>query len=445
MPGIIGQQAVVIGAGIAGLAAARALSDSFERVVLLERDTLAEDAVPRIGVPQGKQPHALLVGGLRALTELFPRFVDQLLESGAVAYDYRMVRFEMAGFDPLPQRDLGIPVYSASRPVIEYVIRQELKHRPNISLQDQSRVEALIRSDSGAVGEVRYAVRGGAVHSLSADLVIDASGRGVPTLKLLDTIGCDHPPVSSIGINIDYSTAIYAKPKDAPADWLLVGTLPRAPQERHGGVIMPIEGNRWMVTLTARHPQSPPPATDQEFHAFAQNLRTKTIFNAIQNAERITPISRHRFTGSRRVHWERLSGLPRGLLLLGDAACHFNPIFGQGMSSAAQQALALRQVLSTAANESDPLGWLQEIYFQKLAAVLDAPWSTAVSDLIYPETTGTRPEHFEQSMKFSAGLMRLAAQDPEVHKLMTEVQQLLKPPSIFNDPDLRQRVAQLMT
>jgi hypothetical protein len=264
-------------------------------------------------------------------------------------------------------------------------------------------------------------------------------------LKLLDTIGCAHPPVSSIGINIDYSTAIYAKPKDAPADWLLVGTLPRAPQERHGGVIMPIEGNRWMVTLTARHPQSPPPATDDEFHAFAEKLRTKTIFNAIQNAERITPISRHRFTGSARVHWERLAEPPRGLLLLGDAACHFNPLFGQGMSAAAQQALVLKQLLGTAAEESDPLGWLQLIYFQKLAAVLDAPWSLAVSDLIYPETTGTRPEHFDQSMKFGAGLMRLAVQDPEVHKLMTEVQQMLKPPSVYNDPDLRRRVAQAMT
>lgn len=196
-------------------------------------------------------------------------------------------------------------------------------------------------------------------------------------MKLLDAIGCSRPPISSIGINIDYSTAIYAKPKDAPADWLLVGTLPRAPQERHGGVIMPIEGNRWMVTLTARHPQSPPAATDDEFHAFAKNLHTKTIFNAIQNAGRTTPISRHRFTGSARVHWERLAGLPRGLLLLGDAACHFNPIFGQGMSSAAQQALVLKQLLSTAAGESDPLGWLQSIYFQKLAAYAFAPLPAA--------------------------------------------------------------------
>jgi 2-polyprenyl-6-methoxyphenol hydroxylase-like FAD-dependent oxidoreductase len=445
MPTIIGKQAVVIGAGIAGLAAARALSDSFERVVVLERDTLAGDAAPRIGVPQGKQPHALLVGGLRALTELFPQFVEQLLKSGAVTYDYRMVRFEIAGFDPLPQRDLGIPVYSASRPVIEYVIRQELKHIPNVFLQDQSRVEALTRSASGVVNEVRYAARGGAVHSLSADLVVDASGRGAPTMKLLDAIGCARPPISSIGINIDYSTAIYAKPKDAPADWLLVGTLPRAPLERDGGVIMPIEGNRWMVTLTSRHPQSLPPATDDEFHAFAQNLRTKTIFNAIQNAERLTPISRHRFTGSERVHWERLADLPPGLLLLGDAACHFNPLFGQGMSAAAQQALVLQQLLATASAESDPLGWLQPVYFQKLAAVLDAPWSVAVSDLIYPETTGTRPENFDQTMKFGAALMRLAAQDPEVHKLVTEVQQLLKPPSVYNDPDLRRRIAQLMT
>lgn len=207
---------------------------------------------------------------------------------------------------------------------------------------------------------------------------------------------------------------------------------------------MPIEGKQWMVTLTTRHPQSPPPSTVEEFFAFANNLRTKTIFNAIQNAERITPISRHRFTGSVRVHWERLDNLPRGLLLLGDAACHFNPLFGQGMSSAAQQALVLKQLLDGAVDETDPLGWLQSVYFQKLAAVLNAPWSVAVSDLIYPQTTGIRPEHFEESMKFSAGLLRLAVQDPEIHKLMTEVQQLLKPPSVFGDPDLRRRIAQAM-
>jgi 2-polyprenyl-6-methoxyphenol hydroxylase-like FAD-dependent oxidoreductase len=187
---MIGQRAVVIGAGIAGLAAARALSDSFGQVVVLERDTLTAEAAPRIGVPQGRQPHALLVGGLRALTELFPQFVEQLLKSGAVAYDYRMARMEMGGIDPLPQRDLGIPIYSATRPLMESVVRRELKQMPNVSLQEKCRVEALGLSESGSANEVRYAASGSVVHSLSADLIIDASGRGAPTLKLLDSIGC---------------------------------------------------------------------------------------------------------------------------------------------------------------------------------------------------------------------------------------------------------------
>ena len=351
---------------------------------------------------------------------------------------------EMGGFDPLPQRDMGIPIYSASRPLIEYAIRQELEQTHNVTLQEQSRVEALTLSESGAINGARYSAPGGAVHTVAADLVVDASGRGVPTLKLLDTIGCAHPDTSSIGINIDYSTAIFAKPKEAPSDWLLLATIPNAPRERHGGLIMPIEGNQWMVTMSSRHPQSPPPATDAEFLTHAERLRTKTIFNAIQSAERITPITRHRFTGSVRIHWERLSTLPRGLLLLGDAACHFNPLFGQGMTAAAQQAMALKRLLTTAADESDPLGWLQSIYFKKLAEVLEAPWSVAVSDFIYPETTGTRPETFERSMQFAAGLMRLAAQDPEIHRLMTEVQQLLKSPSVYNDPELHRRVAQVM-
>lgn len=444
MPQILGQRAVVIGAGIAGLAAARALADSFTQILILERDKLIQDAAPRIGVPQGKQPHALLVGGLRALTDQFPNFLDRFLKSGAVVYDYSKARMEMGGFDPLPQRDLGIPIYSASRPLIEYAIRQELEQTHNVILQEQSRVEAITLSESGAINGARYSAPGGAVHTVPTDLIVDASGRGVPTLKLLDTIGCAHPDTSSIGINIDYSTAIFAKPKDAPSDWLLLATIANAPRERHGGLIMPIEGNQWMVTMSSRHPQSPPPATDAEFLGHAERLRTKTIFNAIQSAERITPITRHRFTGSVRVHWGRLSTLPRGLLLLGDAACHFNPLFGQGMTAAAQQAMVLKRLLTTAADKSDPLGWLQSIYFQRLEEVLEAPWSVAVSDFIYPETTGARPETFERSMQFAAGLMRLAVQDPEIHRLVTEVQQLLKSPSVYNDPELRQRVAQVM-
>jgi 2-polyprenyl-6-methoxyphenol hydroxylase-like FAD-dependent oxidoreductase len=442
---MIGQRAIVIGAGIAGMACARALSDGFEQVVILERDAPSRDASPRGGVPQGKQPHALLAGGIHALRGLFPAFVQQLVKAGAVSYDYTKVRLEMGGIDPLPQRDLGIPVYSASRPFIEHVIRGELEQFRNISIQWQSRVEAVTLMDGAVSGANFASPAGGTPVHLSADLIVDASGRAVPTMKLLDSFGDSPPEVSKIGINIDYSTAIFAKPTDAAADWLLAGTIPKAPEENHGAIVMPIEGNQWMVTMSTRHPSAPAPATDEDFLAHARGLRTETIFNAIRNAKRITPIVRFRFTGSERVHWERTSNLPRGLLLLGDAACHFNPLFGQGMSAAAQEALALKDLVPDAAHQHDPLGWLQSEYFKKLTAVLDAPWSVAKADLIYPQTTGTRPPDLERSVKFAAALMRLAVEDPAVHKLMTEVQQLLKPPSVYNDPALQRRIAQLAT
>ncbi len=170
--------------------------------MLLERDAPNRDASPRTGVPQGKQPHALLAGGLHALSGLFP----------------------------------------------SHVIRGELQQFGNISLQWHSRVEA-VTSVGGAVSGVSFASPdGGAPGHLSADLIVDASGRAVPTMKLLGAIGDSPPEVSKIGINIDYSTAIFAKPKDAADDWLLAGTIPKAPEERHGAIVMPIEGNQWMVT-----------------------------------------------------------------------------------------------------------------------------------------------------------------------------------------------------
>jgi 2-polyprenyl-6-methoxyphenol hydroxylase-like FAD-dependent oxidoreductase len=178
-PSAVGNQAVVVGAGMSGLAAAAAVADYFDQVVVLERDTLPSDAAHRAGTPQSRHLHALLAGGQRALGELFPRFEEKLARAGAVPLRVAVdVRMELPGFDPFPTRDLGWDVYSMSRPLIERVVRECVQQHSNITLRQRCRVRDLVASADGeAVTAVRYENAVGNSETLHGDLIIDASGR----------------------------------------------------------------------------------------------------------------------------------------------------------------------------------------------------------------------------------------------------------------------------
>ena len=239
MSNVIGQQAVVIGAGIGGLSAARALADHFERVLVLERDALPAEPLDRAGVPQGRHVHALLAGGQRALGELFPGFESDLVRAGAVPLRVGLdVRVERPGFDPFPQRDLGWDAYAMSRPLIEWAVRRRVEECSSIELRQRCRVQELVpRADGSGVSGVRYTNPDGAAETASADLVIDASGLGRPTLDLLVTTGRTQPEATTIGVDFMYATAVFAIPEDASGDWKGVmcfrGRRPRESRSTH--------------------------------------------------------------------------------------------------------------------------------------------------------------------------------------------------------------------
>ena len=157
MSGWIGEQAVVIGAGIGGLTAAAVLSEFFSRVIVLERDDLPSQAAPRAGVPQGKHAHALLAGGHAALKELFPGFADDLAAAGAVPFNAGLdLHIEEPGYDPFPQRDLGLITYAMSRPLLEHVVRLHALRRNTVRLRANcSAREIIATADGAAVQAVR--------------------------------------------------------------------------------------------------------------------------------------------------------------------------------------------------------------------------------------------------------------------------------------------------
>jgi len=227
----LGKRAVVIGAGMGGLTAAGALAQYFERVDILERDRLTSTVGSRSGTPQDRHPHGLLAGGLRALDQIFPGFKSDLAAAGAVPVSFaREVQFERPDVGVLPKRDFGISVLCATRPLIELVLRRRAEAVANIALRPASRVTEIVPAAGGAgASGVQFVNGSGCSETLDADLVVDASGRGAPTLTLLAALGWDRPQMTEIGVDISYATVVVEIPRTATTDWKAVLTLPDPP------------------------------------------------------------------------------------------------------------------------------------------------------------------------------------------------------------------------
>jgi 2-polyprenyl-6-methoxyphenol hydroxylase-like FAD-dependent oxidoreductase len=328
--------------------------------------------------------------------------------------------------------------------MVEFIVRTGLSVTGHVDIRPRCRAEKLIADAEGhAVTGLQYVDAEGTRTELDAELVVEASGRGDLTLDLLESRGLPRPDATTIGVDIGYATAIFATPDDAPEDWKGVFCFPQPPSSR-GALLLPLEGRRWIITIAGRHGDYPP-GDEAGFMEFVQSLRTPTIYRAIRSAKRLDEIVRYRFPESVHRHYEQLRSFPRGLLLLGDAVCRFNPVYGQGMSVAAQEACALSRLLASRAGERDPLDGLAQAFFPETAALIATPWAqAAIPDFIHPETRGERPPDFEQSLKIGLAMSKLAARDPAVHKLTAEVGALLKPRSVYMDPEFRQRVKAMM-
>jgi 2-polyprenyl-6-methoxyphenol hydroxylase-like FAD-dependent oxidoreductase len=435
-----GDHAVVVGAGIGGLAAAAALASYFNHVTVLERDELGYEPATRSGVPQSRHLHGLLVGGLRALGELFPNFDRYLAEAGAVPYRVAADnRLEMPGYDPFPPRDFGWTGYLMSRPLIEHVIRQRLRKLANVTLLDRCRIVELVAANDGSVTEVRCGIVDSLVRSLRADLVVDASAQGSLTFALLKSVGLPKPEQTDIGIDMGYASAAFELSR-APRDWKMAITFPEKPSSGKTGYMFQIEGSRWMALVGERH-APPPPDSFDGFLDQTRQLRTSTIYDTLKNARPIGKVHRFSFPESSWRHYEELAAFPRGLIPIGDAICRFNPIHGQGMAVAVQEACALRDLLERHAGDNDPLEGLAPAYFAAITPLIAAPWSmSAVPDFANPLTRGTPPKDMDNLLRFEGGLMHLAARDAEVHELLMAVRHLIKPASALQDPDLVRRV-----
>ena len=441
MADFLGRHALVIGAGMSGLAAAGALAKHFERVTVLERDRLADDPAHRQGTPQCRQLHGLLPGGLEALCAIFPGFDQDLAGAGAapvrVAAD---VREELPGFDPFPRRDFGSVAYTMSRPLLEHTLRRRARAQRNVAIRDGCRVLELVASaDRRRITGARCEGIDGMRETISADLVVDASARGTLTLAALEATGRARPRETTVGVNIGYATADFEMPERRP-DWKAVLAFPDVPSERRCGFLLPVEGNRWMVCIGEQ--QCPTPPRDlAEFLDAAKLLRTRTIYDAIKNARPISGPHRFGFPESSWRHYETVADFPQGLIPIGDAVCRFNPIYGQGMSVAAREASVLADLLARRAGDRQALAGLPQAFLAEALPWVAGAWSmSAIPDLAYPETGGERPADLEDRLNFVSALHRVAARNPDVHELLVAVRYFLRPDSALDEPGLVEQV-----
>ena len=436
----IGRHALVIGASIAGLLAARVLSDYFELVTIVERDQSLTIVCVRKGVPQSFHAHLLMCRGADIMSNLLPGLFSALEEDGALLInptnDFRWFHFGNWKLQfPGP-----LCMHSQSRPLLEFHIRRSIAGIPNVRILDNYQVLGLIDESAHRAGitGVRVRRRNNDVRDeerLATNLVVDASGRGSQTPFWLATLG--YPPVEETLIKNDvgYASRAYRRPDNAPGNWKAMGIYPWPPGMRRTGYVFPIERNRWIVTLCGcLHDH--PPIDEAGFLTFACNLARPDIYEAIKDAEPLSAIALHKFPASRWCHYERASCLPDGLVVLGDAACSFNPVYGQGMTVAALEVDTLRACLEKRLRGTDRNMVGFSHYFQKaLAKVIKVPWLFAASeDLRYSATGGKRPFGVHVLQAYTQRVCRLTATDPFVTQSFYEVLNMLKPPVALFHP-----------
>jgi 2-polyprenyl-6-methoxyphenol hydroxylase-like FAD-dependent oxidoreductase len=432
----IGERAVVLGASMAGLLAARVLADSYRQVTVIDRDQLPETPMHRRGVPHGRHAHALLAGGQQALEELLPGLTAELIAHGAPSGDMLANGRWYLNGHRLRQAHSGLVALSPSRPLLEGHIRARVRALPNVALLDSCDIVGLAATPDGRRVTGARALRragGGPEELLGADLVVDASGRGSRTPIWLQELGYARPSEEQVRIGLGYATRTYRLPPDAlHGD---VGLVQAAtPQHPRSGVLVLLEGDRWMVTLGGRRGDYPPTDPDG-FLAFARSLRVPDIYESIRDAEPLDDPVAFRFPASVRYRYERLDRFPDGLLAVGDAVCSFNPVYGQGMSVAALEALTLRRHLQDG-TEPQP-----RHFFRDLAGVVDVPWDIAVGgDLAFPGVQGSRTLKVRLVNAYLARLHAAAADDASLAGAFLRVAGLVAPPQSLLRPGIAVRV-----
>jgi 2-polyprenyl-6-methoxyphenol hydroxylase-like FAD-dependent oxidoreductase len=443
------EHAVVLGGGIAGLLAARVLADHARQVTIVERDgaqpPAASAAGPRKGVPQGRHAHALLVRGLGAIEGLLPGFTAEAVRKGAIpANAARDASWGLAGQRLAPADD-DLPVIAATRPFIEAEIRARVTALANVHFIEGAELDDLILDGSRVAGVAISSHGSSTAATLAADLVIDARGRASSLPAWLRAHGYPAPQEDEVEIGVGYTTIQFRDADEAirraglgDRVAIIVGATPDHP---FGGVLHRVEGNRIEVSL-AGYAGHHPPDDLEGFVAFAARLALPDLHRAVAGASPCSKPAVFRVPRSVRRHYEKLKRFPAGILPLGDAICAFNPIFAQGMSVAAMQAVALGRALAeSSAPKAAGLPPLAARFLTDAARIIDPAWAMAKSnDLLAPHLRAHQTFGGRLLATWIARVIRAGATDAEIARRFIRVASLVDPPQTLLSPGVIRRV-----
>jgi 2-polyprenyl-6-methoxyphenol hydroxylase-like FAD-dependent oxidoreductase len=439
----IGEHAVVLGASMGGLLASRVLADFYRTVTVVERDVLPTDSAQRRGVPQGWHTHGLWPGGSHVLDELFPGFLAELLADGCTVWDdgdfsklcasfggHRLVR--SGTYRDFQPRDAA---YVPSRPFLESHVRQRVHAIHNVTLIDGCDVVELTSNAdrSRITGVTITSHEGDDKHTLTGDLVVDATGRGSRTPAFLEHLGYGRPAENEVVTRVAYVSQLLRLPPGAVKEVLVIaGPIPGRPT---GMALTANENSTWMLTAIGILGREPP--TDRAgMLQFIEDCTPAPVLSALRCAEPLGDITRYRIPSSRWRRYDKMRQFPAGLLVFGDAICSFNPIYGQGMTVAALQALVLDRCLRFGAPR------LAARYFAAAAKPIGVAWQLAAGgDLSLPEVQGPRPLSMRLTNWYVNRVQAAAETDTVIAEHFLKVVGFSNPPASLMHSSVMLRVA----
>ncbi|AUG80610.1 FAD-binding monooxygenase [Kitasatospora sp. MMS16-BH015] len=423
--------AVVIGGGHAGLLAAWALRGYADEVVVVERDRYPAETDFRAGVPQGRHAHLLLEAGHRALEEQMPGIRAELVAAGAVwihmAEELRWL--SPAGWMAKHESDLRL--LSGTRPVLERAVLERVRTEPSIRIEEGTEVVGLLGSPGTVTGvRVRERGEGGEVREIPAELVVDASGRSTSVPGWLAELGVPPVPEERVDPGVKYASRLYQRPAGAEFDFEALYVQAKAPDVPQVGVLLPVENDRWIVSLGGMrggHPE----AGEAGFLRHLDLLRDSPMREAVLAATPVTEVRGFLPGPGVFRHYERSA--PDGLVVLGDASCTFNPVYGQGLTVAAFGAGALRAAVAQYGGISHPAARAAR---KAVALVSKEPWvMSSGEDVRFAATTGgpsgvlVKVQH-----RFLDRVLQRATKDPHIAAVFYEVMSLVTPSQVLFRP-----------
>jgi 2-polyprenyl-6-methoxyphenol hydroxylase-like FAD-dependent oxidoreductase len=432
-----GKHVSIIGASMMGLISARVLSDHFDHVTIFDRDTLPDACHQRKGVPQGGHGHGLLASGFHALQRLFPHLEQHLLEAGAVPGDIiGDVRWFQHGYYKAKfHSELGGILLS--RPLLETTIREHVRQLSNVTIVSNTHVLGLVTDpDRRRVTGLRIQQAGRQMEIRQGELVVDASGRASRSPEWLAELGYSRPATEEVEIGLGYTTRTFRRrPGDLNGD---IGVIlaPKPPKQTRVGFMLAMEDRRWIVSIGGWLGDHAP--TDPKgFLDFARSLSKPDIYDVIKDAEPLTDAITYAFPSNLRRRYERLDRFPGHYLVMSDALCSFNPIYGQGMSVAALEGLALAECIG----RRPSLDELWRPFIQNASRIIDTPWTIAAgSDFAFRGVTGPKPAGTALVNWYLNRVHRAASHDRVVCRAFFDVANMLAPATTLFAPRLVGRV-----